>query len=63
MSDQLLDINDLQVFFHTSEGVVRAVDRVSFQGRVLPLGRCMSYVSRVLPLGRCMSYVSRVLPL
>ncbi|MHC4953570.1 MAG: ABC transporter ATP-binding protein [Planctomycetota bacterium] len=31
MSDRLLDIRNLQVFFHTSEGVVRAVDDVSLQ--------------------------------
>jgi len=31
MSRNLLDIRNLQVFFHTSEGVVRAVDDVSLQ--------------------------------
>ena len=31
MSEPLLDIRDLQVFFHTSEGVVRAVDDISLR--------------------------------
>ncbi len=40
MHDNVLDIDNLQVYFHTEEGEVRAVDGVSFQmkrGRIMAL--------------------------
>ena len=38
MVDELLRVNDLQTYFFTPEGVVKAVDRVSFD---LPKGRTL----------------------
>ena len=31
MTNAVLDINDLRTYFHTEEGIVRAVDGVTFQ--------------------------------
>ena len=48
----LLDVNDLTTYFHTRNGVVRAVDGVSFQLEKGETLGTVSYTHLTLPTNR-----------